>query len=95
MGSFIFLALAQFLRYLNLKFENQRICLGRFSPYEILKSGDKNSNFWRFKIGVYRWLYSLRDNFWFPENPLKMMKNAFYCKKLGELMIKINQVVTS
>ena len=32
-----------FLRYLHLKFENQVIFLGRFSPYEIPESGDKIS----------------------------------------------------
>ena len=34
-----------FLRYLHLKFEKEMIFSGKFSPYEIPKSGDKISNF--------------------------------------------------
>ena len=35
----------RFSRYLHLKFKKEVIFVGRFSPYEIPKSGDKISNF--------------------------------------------------
>ena len=48
MGSFIFLALPV-LKIYTLDIKNQGIFVGKFSPHEISKSGNKNSKFLVFK----------------------------------------------